>query len=97
MKMLVTMRIVSILCCIALLALNVLSWRRPVCLNDTAGISNSTNVRLTRQKSALFQWLAVPLWFPPDKDSLPTDSGHSAPVLLDPAARLERGARWVNS
>jgi hypothetical protein len=37
--------------------------------------SNSTDVRLTRQKSALFQWLAVPLWFPTDKDSLPTDSG----------------------
>jgi hypothetical protein len=40
-----------------------------------AGTSNSANVRLTRQKSALFQWLAVPLWFPTDKDSLPTDSG----------------------
>src|SRR5689334_5432634 len=28
---------------------------------DAAGTSNSTNVRLTRQKSALYQWLAVPL------------------------------------
>src|SRR6516165_9974691 len=26
--------------------------------------NNSTNVRLTRQKPALFQWLAEPLWFP---------------------------------
>ena len=62
-----------------------------------AGISTPTNVRLTRQKSALFQWLAVPLWFPTGKDSVPTDSGHSVRVLLDPAARLEPGARWVNS
>jgi hypothetical protein len=37
--------------------------------------SNLTNVRLTRQKSALFQWLAVPLWFPPGKDSVPADLG----------------------
>jgi hypothetical protein len=44
---------------------------------DAAGTSNLTNVRLTRQKSALFQWLAVPLWFPPGKDSVPADSGHS--------------------
>ena len=29
--------------------------------------------------------------------SVPTDSGHSVRVLLDPAARLELGARWVNS
>jgi predicted ATPase len=42
---------------------------------DAAGTSNLTNVRLTRQKSALFQWLAVPLWFPPGKDSVPADSG----------------------
>src|SRR5262249_52304348 len=42
---------------------------------DAAGTSNSTNVRLTRQKSTLFQWLAAPLWFPTGKDSLPTDSG----------------------
>src|SRR5262249_801649 len=42
---------------------------------DAAGTSNSTNVRLTRQKSTLFQWLAVPLWFPTGKDSVPTDSG----------------------
>jgi len=42
---------------------------------DAAGTSNSANVRLTRQKSALFQWLAVSLWFPTDKDSVPTDSG----------------------
>jgi len=34
---------------------------------DAAGTSNSTNVRLTRQKAALFQWLAVPLWFPTEK------------------------------
>src|SRR5262252_8645383 len=34
-----------------------------------------TNVRLTRQKSALFQWLVVPLWVPTGKDSVPTDSG----------------------
>jgi hypothetical protein len=52
---------------------------------------------LTRQKSTLFQWLAVPLWVPTGKDSVPTDSGHSVRVLLDPAARLELGARWVNS
>ena len=38
-----------------------------------------------------------PLWFPTGKDSVPTDSGHSVRVLLDPAARLELGARWVNS
>ena len=37
--------------------------------------SNSTNVRLTRQKSTLCQWLAVPLWVPKGKDSVPTDSG----------------------
>src|SRR5215471_17348581 len=30
---------------------------------------------LTRQKSTLFQWLAVPLWVPTGKDSVPTDSG----------------------
>ena len=52
---------------------------------------------LTRQKSTLFQWLAVPLWFPTGKDRVPTHSGHSVRVLLDPAARLELGARWVNS
>jgi len=52
---------------------------------------------LTRQKSTLFQWLAVSLWVPTGKDSVPTDSGHSGRVLLDPAARLELGARWVNS
>jgi hypothetical protein len=44
-------------------------------IHVTAGTSNSTTVRLTRQKSALFQWLAVPLWFPTDKNSVPTDSG----------------------
>src|SRR5215471_13677245 len=37
--------------------------------------SNSTNIRLTRQKSKLFQGLALQLWFAADKDSLPTDSG----------------------
>src|SRR5215472_12029416 len=52
---------------------------------------------LTRQKSTLFQWLAVPLWVPTGKDSVPTDSRHCVRVLLDPAARLELGARWVNS
>src|SRR5262249_11566115 len=62
-----------------------------------AGTSNSTNFRLTRQKSELFQRLALQLRFAADKDSLPTDSGHFVPVLLDPAARLEPGARWVNS
>src|SRR5215472_3442409 len=30
---------------------------------------------LTRQKSTLFQWLAVPLWVPIGKNSVPTDSG----------------------
>ena len=30
---------------------------------------------LTGQKSTLFQWLAVPLWVPTGKDSVPTDSG----------------------
>ena len=40
-----------------------------------AGTSTSTNVRLTRRKSTLFQWLAVPLWVPTGKDSVPTDSG----------------------
>ena len=43
--------------------------------DDAAGTSNLTNVRLPRQKSALFQRLAVPLWFPPGKDSVPADSG----------------------
>src|SRR5215469_3720843 len=42
---------------------------------DPAGTSNSMSVRLTRQKSTLFQWLAVPLWVPTGKDSVPTDSG----------------------
>jgi hypothetical protein len=49
-----------------------------------------------RQKATLFQWLAVPPWFPTGK-GVPTDSGHSVRVLLDPAARHELGARWVNS
>ena len=62
-----------------------------------AGTSTSTNVRLTGRKATLFQWLAIPLWVPTGKDSVPTDSGHSVRVLLDPAARLELGARWVNS
>src|SRR5215469_1015959 len=44
-------------------------------IHVTSGTNNSTNVRLTRQRSALFQWLAVPLWFPADKNSVPTDSG----------------------
>ena len=52
---------------------------------------------LTRQKSTLFQWLAVPQWVPTGKDSVVTDSGHCVRVLLDPAARRELGARWVNS
>ena len=30
---------------------------------DAAGTSNSTNVRLTRQKLPLFQWLVIPQWF----------------------------------
>ena len=59
--------------------------------------STSTNIRPERLKSTLFQWLAVPLWVPTGKDSVPTDFGHSVRVLLDPAARLELGARWVNS
>jgi len=33
----------------------------------------------------------------PQVRSVPTDSGHSVRVLLDPAARLEPGARWVHS
>jgi len=33
---------------------------------DTSN-NNLTNVRLTRQKAALFQWFAVPLWFPTEK------------------------------
>src|SRR5215471_4172784 len=44
--------------------------------SGAVGTSNSTNVRLTRQKSTLFQWLVVPLWFPTGKDNVPTDSGH---------------------
>jgi hypothetical protein len=32
--------------------------------------------------------LAVRLWFPMDKGSLPTDSGHAVRVLLDPSDRL---------
>src|SRR5215813_13552534 len=43
--------------------------------SGAAGTSNSTNVRLTRRKSTLFQWLAIPLWVPTGKDSVPTDSG----------------------
>src|SRR5499427_29306 len=38
------------------------SRTRPVSGSGAAGTSNSTNVRLTRRKSTLFQWLAVPLW-----------------------------------
>jgi len=56
---------------------------------DAAGTNNSTNARLTRQKSTLFQSLAIPLWFPTGKNSVPTGSG-----LPD---RLEHGVRWVNS
>jgi len=41
---------------------------------DAAGTNKSTNVRQTRHKSSLCQWFAVSLWFPRDKDSLPTDS-----------------------
>src|SRR6516165_10178789 len=33
------------------------------------------NARLTRHKSTLFQSLAIPLWFPTGKNSVPTDSG----------------------
>jgi hypothetical protein len=55
------------------------------------GTNTSTNVRLTEQKSTLFQWLAVPLWIPTYKNSVPTDLGHSVRVVLDPAARLEPG------
>jgi hypothetical protein len=40
-----------------------------------AGTGNSTNGRLTGQKSKLFQWLALQLRFAADKDNLPTDSG----------------------
>src|SRR5215469_11944109 len=31
--------------------------------------------RAARRKSTLFQWLAIPLWVPTGKDSVPTDSG----------------------
>jgi hypothetical protein len=75
--------------------------RLPDCLERQkrypADTSNSTYFRLTRPKSALFQRLALQLRFAADKDSLPTDSGHFVRVLLDPTARLEPGARWVNS
>ena len=41
---------------------------------DATGTNNS-NARLTRQKSALYQWLAIPLWLLTHKNSVPTDSG----------------------
>jgi len=40
----------------------------PVSGSGAAGTSNSTNVRLTRRKSTLFQWLAVSLWVPTGKE-----------------------------
>ena len=61
---------------------------------DAAGTGNS---RLTRQKRTLFQWFAIPLWFLTGKNSVPIDSGHTARVLLNPAARPAPGVRWVNS
>jgi hypothetical protein len=64
---------------------------------DAAGTSNSPNGRLTRQKLSLFQWLVLPQWFPTDKDSAPTDSGIPFECFLNPADRLEPGARSVNS
>src|SRR5262249_61794717 len=51
------------------------SQEGPVSGSGAAGTSTSTNVCLTRRKSTLFQWLAVPLWVPTGKDSVPTDSG----------------------
>src|SRR5215831_7223795 len=48
---------------------------------------------LTRQKSTLFQWLAVPLWVPTGKDSVPTDSGHSVRVPTAGTARRHEGRR----
>src|SRR5262249_51551993 len=42
-------------------------YRQPVSGSGAAGTRNSTNVRLTRRKSTLFQWLAVPLWVPTGK------------------------------
>jgi hypothetical protein len=60
---------------------------------DAAGTSNLTNVRLTRQKSALFQWLAVPLWFPPGKDSVPADSGDIPFTILRSRKRVTRRHR----
>jgi len=44
---------------------------------DAAGTSNSTKVRLTRQKSTLFQWLAIPLRFPKVKIVCQQIRGHS--------------------
>jgi hypothetical protein len=64
---------------------------------DAAGTSNSPNGCLTRQKLSLFQWLVLPQWFPTDKDSVPTDSGIPFECFLNPADRLEPGARSVNS
>jgi hypothetical protein len=59
-----------------------------------AGASNSTNVRLIRQKSTLFQWLAVPLWFPTVKDSVPKDSGHSV-LNFAVAKSLTQSLSWA--
>jgi hypothetical protein len=45
---------------------------------------------LTRQKSTLFQWLAVPHWFPTGKDSVPAE--HSIdPALLHRIAVMSAG------
>src|SRR5215831_4884091 len=60
---------------LCLFAKRLVATRVPVSGSGAAGTSNSTNVRLTRRKSALCQWLAVPLWVPTGKDSVPTDSG----------------------
>jgi hypothetical protein len=61
--------------------------------------ANSTNVRLARQKSELFQWLAELLWFLTGKDGVPADSGDARFTILRSRNRwlrtcLERQKRY---
>ena len=55
------------------------------------------NVRLTEAEIRAVSMACRNHLFPTGKNSVPTRFGHSVRVLLDPAARLELGAWWVNS
>jgi hypothetical protein len=63
-----------------------------------AGTSTSTNVRLTEAEiDAVSTACRTAVGFPQITIVCQQIRGHSVRVLLDPAARREPGARWVNS